>query len=607
MVVPGKPSPLSAAACACLLGLAMRTPAVAVELAVPPPPDDVPFSMLAHIFHGVAEPVELIAQPGAAVVRAAPPNGFADPIAPLEPEDRALLGKAITPKAFAAFMAAYVDRIETYCTTRSKPPAGFVVWLWAHPEIRREFWLALSPQFDDAQGAMRVLDTLRLHDQQAVETHAQLAIAAAVVYDTPDAGPTDRFIYLWGVQDAQFAPPRGYVETFDYLTAERNQAKLAFRTDALPWPVLVHLIDLDVADAELAWALRACDGAQHDVAGLYAAVPFDYDKLDGKATSLGERPYTLANLLRWGGVCVDQAQYTSRVAKCFGVPAMKVGGEGRYGRTSLHSWAGYLVSDHGRPVLEFTGRYDFDYFYTGDVFDPQTRTVVLDREIAMLYDGLSRSYQAYEASQLLTRAAMALVNTDHAAAITLAQAAIDLDACTPNAWRVLAYASGRGLLGRAQGAALLARMMKELAAHPDLTLECLSSFMAEIPHAQVDARQDVFNRANALYAERPDLQIRLRVWQCAELQEAHRERDAIQVALKTLVANGKEGSLVLPLVKAVVEMANAFARTSKDFRIEVVRTALARMEKDFPRTRGMKVAESYEAYRYIVKDLIGGP
>ncbi len=607
MDVSGIRSPTTSVVRYCLLGLVACIPATGFELIATSPPDPLQFSIQLHIYHGLREPVEVIAHLGDPVMRTAPPNGFEDPIAPPTPEERALVGKGATPKAFATFIAAYVDRIEAYDIAKAKPPTGFIAWLRLHPAIRRTFWLALSPQFDDAEGAMKVLDTLRLHNEAAVVAYAHLAIAAAVVYDTPDARQTSRFISLWGVKDAQFSPPSSYAEIFDYLTTEGNRAKFAFRLTELPWPVLIHLIDLDVDASEIAWARRACDGAQHDVGGLYQSIPYDEDKLDGKATSLGDRPYTLTNLQRWGGVCVDQAQYTSRVAKCFGVPAMKIHGEGRYGRTSLHSWAGYLANDHGRPLLEFTGRYDLDYFYTGDVFDPQTRTLVLDREIAMVYDGLSLSYDAYEGAQLLARAAMALVNADSGSALALAQAAINLDPFTPNAWRMLAFASGRGLLDRAQSEAWLARMFIALNLHPDLTLECLASFMAGIPGTQIDERQEVYNRANALYAERPDLQIRLRLRQCAELRAAQRDRDAIQVALKTLVANGQEGGLVLPLVKAVVEMSNGLARTDKDFQVEVVRKALARMEKDFPRARGLKVAESYLAYQYIVKDLIGGP
>jgi transglutaminase-like putative cysteine protease len=562
-----------------------------------------PFTLVDQVLHGEREPVQVSAGAGAGYYRHPPPNGFADPIEPLSEDDRKLLGKPFAPKDLKAFTDGYVDRIEAYYAARANPAPDFSAWLKAHPEIRREFWLAISPQFDDAAGAIGVLDTLRKRSPKAVEKFFHLAIATAVVYDSPDAALTDRFEYLWAVSAKQFSPQRSYTEIFDYLTAERNQARLVFHLNELPWPVLVHLVDLDVSDREIEWALATCDSAKHDLGALYQTVPYDDDKLGRRTPKLGDRDYTLDNLLKYGGVCVDQAHYTSRVAKCFGVPAMKVAGEGRYGATSLHSWAGFLVNSGGRPLLQFTGRYDFDYYYTGTIFDPQTRTVILDREIEMLYDGVSQSYAKFESSQLLARAAIKLANANGATALALAQQAIDLNSCSPNAWRLLAYGAANGLIERKEGNKLVARMMKELAGHPDLTLECLDSFMAVIPLAQVAERQEVFNRANALYAKRPDLQIRLRLAQCAELQEAHREVDAIQTALATAIANAKEGSLILPLVKQIVGIAKDFAATSKGFQIGVVRQALAKVEKDFPKARGATVSEAYTEFQGMVQGL----
>jgi hypothetical protein len=588
------------------LGLAVATQAAEPITLERQPDGHGAFTLVNEVLHGQASPVEVSAGAGVGYFRKPPPNGFDDPIEALSDADRKVIGKPLSPKDLKAFTDGYVERIEADAIAHANPAPDLLAWLKAHPEIRREFWLALSPQFDNTAGAIAVLDALRRRNAKAVEKFFHLAIAAAVVFDTPDAAVTDRFQYLWAVTPKQFSPARSYLDNFDYLTSDRTQSKLVFHLNELPWPVLVHVIDIDVSDSEISWALSACDSAKRELGSLYQTVPYDEDKRLRLPTKLGDQDYTLENLRTFGGVCVDQAHFTSRVAKCFGVPAMKVAGEGRYGATSLHSWAGYLVNNGGRPQLEFTGRYDYDYYYTGDVFDPQTRTIILDREIEMMYDGISQSYAGFESSQLLARAAIKLINTSSAQAIALARQAIDLNCCSPNAWRVLAYAAGRGLLERKDCNRLVTRMMKELAGHPDLTLECLDSFMQVIPRIQVAERQEIFTQANSIYAKRPDLQIRLRLKQCAELQEAHREVDAIQIALATVTANAKEGSLILPLVKQIVDIATAFAATAKNFQVAVVRSALSRVEKDFPQTRGTTVSAAYSEFQRLV-DVLPNP
>jgi hypothetical protein len=559
---------------------------------------DAPFTMENDILHN-DKPVKVSKDATGRYWRSEPLNGFDDPIAaPVVPESG---GKSFDAKTMKTFADAYVDAIEQKHQATMTPP--FAEWLKAHPDIRRDFWLALSPQFDEAKAAVAVLETLRQHKVGAVEKYYHLAIAIAVVFDTPDALLTSRLNYLWAVTDSQFSPQRPYLATFDYFTDKANQARFTFKPDQLPWPILVHLVDLDIDDKEIAWAWKNCDNARKDIASLYQTVPYDNDKLARKTPKLGTSDYTLENLRVKGGVCVDQAHYTSRVAKAFGVPSMKVAGEGRYGASSLHAWSGFLINAHGRAQLDFTGRYQGDNFYTGDIFDPQTRTMILDREVAMLYDGISLSFFKYQDSAVLSRAALKLVNADAKAAMTLAQQAIDRNTYNPNAWRLLAYGVSTGAIDQKTGNGLVARMMKDLANHPDLTLECLQRFMAAIPEGDLAARQKIYNKAYELYVKRPDLQIQLRLLQCGELISAKHQADSLQIALQTCTVNAKEGSLILPLINQIVESSRDFAASNPKFQTDVVKQALAKIEKDFPQKRGNEVSAAYEEYKKMVGKL----
>lgn len=575
----------------------------AVEQRPPPDPADAPAadrSSLAMPQQPASTPVRTPAQRVGAYYHK-PPLAPRDPIAAT---DGTLPAKPFDAKALPLFLDAYAARVEAHHAAAA--PEGLLPWLAANQQLRRDFWLALSPCFDDAPAAMAVLDTIRRHDPARAVRFAHLAIAFAVVWDSPDALTMSRYHGIWGIDPAQLQPVPALVACWDYFTL-KPAAPLAFKPTDLAWPVLVHLVDFDVTPAEAEWAAKACATYRTDIGKSYDDVPYDYDKMAMKGSSkLGAKPYTLANLIVNGGVCGDRAHFTTRMAKAFGIPAMKCCGANRYG--SLHAWAGWLVAKGGRPVLEFSGRFDFDFYYTGEVFDPQTRTCVLDRTVAMLYDGLSQSYQKYAESMALARAARQLwsdeaVAGSRAAAVVLARQAVDRNVYNPQAWDVLADAVAAGAVDGKESAKLANRMLSELGAHPDVTLACLGRLMESIPRAQVDQRQKLYEQAAKLYATRPDLQIRLRMTQCDELKAAGREPKALEVAVAAVVANAKEGGLILPLLTQVVETAKLYAATNKSFKVEVVKQQLDKAAKDFPQRRGTEVSASWLDFQRIVDGL----
>lgn len=520
----------------------------------------------------------------------------ADPIVPLSAADVAALAKPFDAKAIAAFLAGCVDRIQAGHAAKIDP--DLLVWLAARPDLRRDFWLALAPGFDDVAAAAKVLDELRRTRAKAVDRFPQLAIAVAVVHDSPDALVSARYACIHGMAESQFPAVPGPLEIFDWFADDRRQAAFVFKPNQMSWSMMVHLVDLDVAPDERQWALSTQAQRRTDIAALYPLITYDDDKLAGNPR-LGSLPYTLANLAEKGGICGDQAHFASRVAKSFGVPAMKVSGDGRYGGMG-HAWCGYLTAAKGRPVLEFTGRYQYDYYYTGDIFDPQTRTMTLDRYVALGYDGISVSIARAQEAAALARAAKATFASDAASSLALAKEAIKRNTFCAEGWRVLLAHSVTGTLPRKEAQAYASRMLKELAAHPDLTIEGIGIYLRGIPATSTDERQRLFTAAYALYAKRPDLQVALRMLQCAELVAAKREPDALRTALDTVVRNAKEGTLILPLVEYVVETSKSFAAGTPSFRLEVVKQQLAKAGADFPKQRGTAVSPAWEAWQKLV-------
>jgi hypothetical protein len=526
----------------------------------------------------------------------APPNGWDDPVTALDDSDAANLAKP-TATTWSRLLDGHIERIETWHVGHSSPPAELISFLKANPGVRKEFWRALDPRFDDAQVACRILNELRLKDEKNFLLNYQVAIAIAVVHDTPAAAVSSRYYTLWAVTPAQFGPPLTYLEIWDYFTNPKQQAQFVFKPRTLPWTVLTQLVDLDVSQTEIDWALSQYKGKKLEFDGLYQSVPYDYDKLSRASTKLGSKPYTLANLRTLGGVCVDQAHFSSRVAKIFGVPAVKCGGSGRYGGAG-HCWTGYLAAKGKSPELAFTGRYQGDYYYFGTAFNTQTSTELLDRDIELLYAGASSGGESWATAAHLARIARSLDGHPEQAT-TIAREAVKRSPLVAEAWRVLL-----GHVPPAEAEKTWQTLAKAASNFPDLMWEGLRLTLERLPPDD-KARQKLYDSAYALAgaAKRPDIVIQIRLAQIGELAAAKQNREVISLAFETVRTNIKEGTLIMPLVKRVVELANEFKQTDAGFRMNVVKDTFAKISTDFPKSRGNEISPAWNEWQQLVSSL----
>ncbi len=534
--------------------------------------------------------------PGGRYFRLPPPNGWDDPIVALDDTDVANLAKP-TPATWSRLLDGHLDRIEAWHVEHSAPPAGLITFLKANPGARREFWRALDLRFDDAHAACEILDELRLIDEKLFLANTSVAVAIAVVYDTPVAATSSRYNALWAVKESQFGPSLTYQEIWKYFTNPKQQAQFVFKPHTLPWTVLTQLVDLDVSQAEIDWALSQYAGKKLDFDVLYQSVPYDQAKLAHASTKLGDHPYTMANLRTYGGVCVDQAHFSSRIAKIFGVPSLKCCGNGRYGGVG-HCWSGYLAAKGKSPELAFTGRYQGDYYYFGTAFDPQTSTQLLDRDVELLYAGASSGGEAWAIATHLAHIARNLDgHPDQATSI--AREAIHRNPLVAEAWRVLLRNVPPGEADKSWQI-----LAKAAANFPDLMWEGLRLTLERMPAAD-KGRQKLYDVAYALAgaAKRPDILIQIRLAQIGELAVAKQNKDVISLAFDTVRTNVKEGTLIMPLVKRVVELANGFKESDPSFRMNVVKETLAKISADFPKARGNEVSPAWNEWQQLVGTL----
>jgi hypothetical protein len=533
-----------------------------------------------------------------------------DPIAPLGEGDASVLdtGKTLPPGFAKGFIDRYVDRIEAWHGEHSNPPEGLIPWLKTVPKLRRDFWLALSP-YDDATAALGILDHLRKKDAKRLEDFRHLAIALAVVHDQPKNTNHSRRFSLWAVNDHQFGATLTVDELWDYFANPANQGRFLFKPRDLVWPVMVHLVDLDVSKAEVDWAMTTYGANRRvDLEALYHDVPYDNAKLKtrGQRTTLGDRDYTLMNLRIFGDVCVGQGHYASRVAKIFGVPALKCVGEGRYGSASLHAWSGYLAAEGGKPVLKFTGRYSFDYYYLGIACDPQVGLPVLDREIELLYAGAAGNFDGYRDAAALTRAALAVAKSQPAAAAGLVREALRLNPQVEYAWRLAMRLAREGVIPRSEADKWFKLLCDTLVPRfPDLGAWCFPDYLASIPTSDDAARQAAYRTMYAAFGrtQRPDLQIAVRLDQIDLLAKAGRSKEVVQLAFEAVGPNIKQGSLVMPLVQRLVELSVEFAKSDAGFRVDVVRKSLGNYSNEFPKARGDDLSPAWVEYQKLLDRL----
>ncbi|PCJ58453.1 MAG: hypothetical protein COA79_13100 [Planctomycetota bacterium] len=487
----------------------------------------------------------------------------------------------------------YVTRIEKKCINQFKASEELIRWFENNLKAREAFWLALDEQYDDIAVAINIFDTLRKKNPDKIIKYYHLAVAIAVVWDSPDAVSSSRWSCIWGYQVNQFLPLLKYEEVFDYFTNPKYQRLFVFKPDKLRWPLMTHLVDFDLSKKEYIWSLKNYNSKKRKIQTTYKDVKYDYQKLQTRSPIVrGE--YTLQNLLRLGGICGDQSHFASRIAKCFGIPSMKVSGMGRHGGSG-HAWAGYLIGKKGRPALEFTGRYRGDFYYTGDVFNPQTRTLGMERFVALMYDGASLNYSKYIDSLALAKIAQKIKVSDPKLSVNITKEALALNYYCGPAWVLLMDHVYKGTADRKVGVKWFNLMTKKLKAHPDLTILCFNSFMRCIPKEEVKTRSRYYNILFTMYKNRPDLQIQLRCLQCRELADADKALKGLTLAIQTCIDNGKEGGLLLPLVKICVEIAKEKKLEEK------VKPYMKKIK--FPMKRGNKISQSYTEFKKLLNSL----
>jgi hypothetical protein len=301
-----------------------------------------------------------------ALERVAACSGAADYAACRKSVGRVLLARAACGKLES--LEALNELVYAHRLAGALPAAertggrAFAAWLVANRPVTRRLMRALD-DVPAPEDGLRRLHALWRSGEGRVRAFPGLAVAFATV------------------GDAYERPGQAGRASLDACFGYYTRRGAAFRYDPskLPYELARYLADTRLAIAEREWAVRRYGGA-----GVPAKCYFDvqYDRAhsyQGRPKKMEGRPYTLANLEKHGGVCLDQAYYAAHVCKALGIPATIVMGRGTSGIG--HAWVAALAATDRRRGAVWdvrTGRYATHNYYTGTVRDPASGETFLD-------------------------------------------------------------------------------------------------------------------------------------------------------------------------------------------------------------------------------------
>lgn len=407
-----------------------------------------------------------------------------------------------------------------YC--KANPDLATTLVFLIKPEQRPEKVFALLKKLRDARGPL-------------LEKYANLTAAICVVH----AQPLKR-----GVNENSTQAPDP-LAIFDFYV--RNEPRMYFGVRDVPAELLVWVVDTTASIDEMNWALSKYAG-DRAVGARFFDVKYDYDNFEkGTPKKVDQAGYNLPNILRFGGVCADQAYYAMEVAKSIGVPSAFDSG---ISADAAHAWVGFLQAQGRVGGWNFnTGRYPEYRGVQGKVMDPQTRKDIPDSYVsvlaemigtraidrltgAALVDAADRLIALDKDSQKLEPAAFPqdatitnLRTTPRSAttsdALALTELALRQSAGYPPAWfviRDLANDSKLSMQDKQRWAQVLQRL--GAAKYPDFTLAILTPMIQTV--SDPAEQNAMWNAAFSMFQSRFDLAASIRMQQ-ADLWETQND------------------------------------------------------------------------------------
>jgi len=264
-------------------------------------------------------------------------------------------------------------------------------WLVANRPLAKLLFRAMR-DLDEPAEALTAIAYLKAAGEKAVLAFPELSVAFAT---TSSAEP-----------EFEQLNASSLIDSFKYYTTR----KFRYDLKSMPYELSRYLTDTRLSMTERLWAYGRYN-KRAAPARSYFDVKYDSDHYTkGLPKKISKLAFTLPNLRKVGGVCIEQAYYSAEVCKALGVPATVVSGQGKDG--VQHAWLACLKMS-GRKVAwdSTTGRYESQKYYVGDVRRPTGGgEKLLDCELLLL--GSAALLPAKRRQEADTATALAKVAAD---------------------------------------------------------------------------------------------------------------------------------------------------------------------------------------------------
>ena len=359
---------------------------------------------------------------------------------------------ALFGQSEAHFIPAWIQAVEAAKVAHPNMPQSYAprdqplghalspelqAWLLGNASFATEFFSVLSP-VDYLPNVFQILNELHHRDSGRFKTYANLALAIAVVYDVPPP-PSWPHGQVSAESLSRKFPPAA--EAFAWWTHEDQIGRTYHRLARLGADELKFVVDTAAPLAELEWAGKISDYPLSQLARAYTIIRYRTDRLANNNPVWPGRTYKLTDILKEGGICVDQTYFATETGKARGVPTLFFHGAGNDGR---HAWFGFLDANNQWQLD--AGRYAEQKFVTGFARDPQTWAEFSDHDLRFLSEHF-RALPSFQQSRIHAEfAADFLAAGQFDAAARAARKAVNFERRNQTGWEILIAAgqkSGR--------------------------------------------------------------------------------------------------------------------------------------------------------------------
>lgn len=294
--------------------------------------------------------------------------------APVEDAEAILAQDEARSKYLGALLPAeFITPGDTPISTRLKPE---ILAEWINDEELSRLLFQNIAEEDYAPAVLARLQDIRLAHPAKFREYRALAVALALVYDQnlPSFWPHDQV-------EAGLVPrrPIDVAAFFGEWVKSNESRELLLDIRKLGPGQLKFLVDAPVDTSEYSWARKNVRYPRMEFAKAFASVVYDHDRLKQKRYDWTQDSYTLEDLRRKGGICVDQAYYAMIAGKARGLPTLFFTGQGTDGG---HAWFGYMKADD-KWELD-CGRYENQNYAVGEALDPQIWRPISDHDLEFL-------------------------------------------------------------------------------------------------------------------------------------------------------------------------------------------------------------------------------